>query len=144
MIRSAILASGLLATLLPGAVAEAGDLEVMVNGIRDDSGTVRVALYGDAGAFMKTGAETAATFQKSSAGSMRFVFAGLATGTYALAVFHDADSDGALDTNMLGMPTEGYGFSNDARGGFGPPRFAEAAIAVPAEGKARTTVQLGY
>lgn len=49
----------------------------------------------------------------------------------AVAVFLDANDDGMLNKNSLGIPVEPYGFSNDARRTFGPPRFADAAVAWP-------------
>ena len=50
-------------------------------------------------------------------------------GTYAVAVHHDANANGAMDSNFLGMPKEGYGVSNDVRSRFRPPRFSEAQCA---------------
>ena len=55
-------------------------------------------------------------------------FAGIASGTYAVSVFHDENSNGKLDTNIMGIPREGVGASNNARGHFGPPKFAAAAF----------------
>ncbi len=49
-------------------------------------------------------------------------------GPFAIAVFHDENEDGALDQNILGIPTEPYGFSQDARGTFGPPSFESARL----------------
>lgn len=60
-------------------------------------------------------------------------FTGLAQGVWAFAFIHDANDDGELDTNLFGVPTEGYGFSRDASGTFGPPDFEEAALVVGAE-----------
>jgi uncharacterized protein (DUF2141 family) len=54
-------------------------------------------------------------------------------GTYAVKVFHDENSNGELDTNFVGFPTEGFGFSNDAMGSFGPPDFEDAAFVVRTE-----------
>lgn len=51
-------------------------------------------------------------------------------GTYAVAVFHDANANGRMDSNFLGMPKEGYGVSNDVRPKFRAPRFSEAAVHV--------------
>lgn len=51
-------------------------------------------------------------------------------GTYAVAVHHDANSNGRMDSNFLGMPKEGYGVSNDVRPKFRAPRFSEAAVHV--------------
>ena len=55
-------------------------------------------------------------------------FEGIPPGTYARAVIHDEDMNGKLDTNWLGIPTEGYGFSNDATGVLGPPPFSAASF----------------
>ena len=59
----------------------------------------------------------------------------------AIAVYHDANSNKKLDKNFFGVPTEHYGFSNDARGVFGPPSFEETAIKVIA-GKQVLSIQL--
>ena len=47
-------------------------------------------------------------------------------GEYAVKAFHDEDNNDDLNTNLLGIPIEDYGFSNDARGMFGPPDWADA------------------
>ena len=52
----------------------------------------------------------------------------LPAGPYAVAAFHDLNGNGKLDRTALGPPAEPYGFSNDARGNFGPPGFDSAAI----------------
>ncbi len=51
----------------------------------------------------------------------------------ALAVVHDENMNGKLDTNLLGIPKEGYGFSNDAKASLGAPTFSAASF--PYEGK---------
>lgn len=62
-------------------------------------------------------------------------FNDIAPGFYAAKVFHDVDGDGRIDTNVLGIPTEPYGFSKDAMGMFGPPSFKQAAFEVGKESK---------
>jgi len=52
-------------------------------------------------------------------------------GEYAVSIFHDIDKNGELNTNAIGIPNEPYGFSNDARGRFGPPKFKNAKFAFP-------------
>ncbi len=47
-------------------------------------------------------------------------------GTYSLAIVHDENENMKLDTNFFGVPKEGYGFSNNVRGRFGPPKFSDA------------------
>ena len=49
-------------------------------------------------------------------------------GTYALAVIHDENRNGELDTNWLGVPTEGYGSSSDAKAALGAPSFSAAKV----------------
>lgn len=55
-------------------------------------------------------------------------FADLPAGTYALSVWHDANANGRLDTNFVGVPREPVGTSNNAEGRMGPPRFEAAAF----------------
>ena len=52
----------------------------------------------------------------------------IAPGTYALAVVHDENMNGKLDAIWLGVPTEGYGFSNDATAALGAPSFSAASF----------------
>lgn len=47
-------------------------------------------------------------------------------GIYAIRVFHDENSNGQLDSNILGIPTEDYGYSNNASSWFGPPSWKKA------------------
>ncbi len=62
-------------------------------------------------------------------------------GTYALAVFHDVNSDGELNTNFLGIPKEDYGFSNNARSKFRAPYFNEAAFSFSGQNTITVTVR---
>lgn len=55
-------------------------------------------------------------------------FLDIPPGAYALAVIHDENMNGELDTNFIGVPMEGYGFSNDVRAMFGPPSFSAASF----------------
>jgi uncharacterized protein (DUF2141 family) len=56
----------------------------------------------------------------------KIVIENIPYGTYALAVLHDENDNFKLDTNFLGIPKEGYGFSNNVKGMFGPPSFNRA------------------
>lgn len=64
-------------------------------------------------------------------------------GIYALAVYHDADSDRGFDRTSLGLPSEGFGFSNNPRTFLGMPNFGSVRIPVPRSGT-RTMVKLKY
>jgi uncharacterized protein (DUF2141 family) len=64
-------------------------------------------------------------------------------GIYALAVYHDADSDRSFDRTGLGLPSEGFGFSNNPPTFLGMPNFSSVRISVPRSGT-RTMVKLKY
>ncbi len=141
-------AAGLgLAALLAAGPAQAADLDVAVTGVRSDEGAVRVAIHRRlAGAeFPAEESVVAGAFFRAGSGPARLVFAGLPPGDYALAAFHDADGDGELGTNLLGVPVEGYGFSRGAHGAMGPPAFDDAAVTLGADGGAvSVVVPIGY
>lgn len=54
------------------------------------------------------------------------VFTNVRPGVYGISAYHDENGNNKLDTNVVGMPTEDYGASRNARGTFGPPNFADA------------------
>ena len=127
--------------------AAAADLEVHIDGLRSPDGHVRVALHRQVaeGAFPGDDGLVSASFRRAAQGAVRFVFADVAPGAYAVAAFHDADGDGALNQNVVGMPIEGHGFSNGARGFMGPPSFEDAAVAVgESEAVVSVTVSIDY
>ena len=67
----------------------------------------------------------------------------LPAGRYAVAVYHDIDSDGVFDTNVLGIPTEDYGFSRNASPGFfSPPSFADAAFDLSEQGRKMIVIDM--
>jgi uncharacterized protein (DUF2141 family) len=97
--------------------------------LRHDKGQAVCALFSSAADFLKKGEKAAA--RSTSAISDRHAvceFHGVAPGTYAISVFHDENSNGKLDTNFMGIPREGVGASNNAKGHLGPPKFAAAAF----------------
>jgi uncharacterized protein (DUF2141 family) len=128
-------------TLLPAA-ARAGDITVTVKGVKDASGAVLGAVYDEAG-FMQQPKAKAVARAKAQAGSVVLSFHNVPAGRLAVAAFHDANGDGKLNRNNLGVPTEGYGFSNDAQGAGGPPKFGQAAFSFDGGAKA-LSVDLDY
>jgi uncharacterized protein (DUF2141 family) len=112
--------------LFASAPALALDLTVVVTGARSAQGTISAALYDSERGWL----ETALRGERIAAGDGRgvFVFRDLPAGTYAVAAFHDENGNGKLDRNLLGMPTESFGFSRDAQAMFGPPEFADAVL----------------
>ena len=109
------------------ALASAANLTVTVKDVRNANGSVLIAVY-DLSGFGKPELAKAKQKAGANAGEVKFVFQGLPAGKYAVAAFHDENGNGKLDRNSLGVPTEGYGFSNDAQGTTGPPNFNQAAF----------------
>ena len=66
-----------------------------------------------------------------------------APGTYALAVYHDANANRHIDRSGIGLPEEGYGFSNNAPALFGLPSFGRVRLQVPRTGMT-TSIRLRY
>lgn len=104
-------------------------IHVEIGGLRNDKGQVLCALYSSAEGFPKK-SDKALAHAKSpiSGGHAVCEFADIAAGTFAVSVFHDENSNGKLDTNIMGIPREGVGASNNAKGHLGPPKFEAAAF----------------
>lgn len=122
------------AAILTASVAGAADLTIHIDDVKSASGNLMVALFSSAGNFLKkpdngTGAPAAASDNK-------IVFKDLPAGEYAFAVYHDANSNGKMDKNLIGIPTEDYAFSNNAMGKMGPPNYDDAKFVLPAAGAA--------
>jgi|WetSurMetagenome_2_1015567.scaffolds.fasta_scaffold134242_2 uncharacterized protein (DUF2141 family) len=113
--------------LTQASKVETGTLLVMVQGFKNTDGQLMVGLYNTAGDYINKdpykGSKTAI-----SANQELIKFENIPYGDYAIAVIHDMNMDGKLDKNAIGIPTEGYGFSNDAMGKYGPPTFLEASF----------------
>ncbi|MDP9900833.1 DUF2141 domain-containing protein [Variovorax ginsengisoli] len=122
----------LAAALLLPLAANAADLRVTVSDGPVASATLYVALFATAEA-MAADKPLASQTLPMRDGTAQLVFIGLPQGHYALKSFADENGNGKLDTNLVGLPTERYGFSNDAKGRMGPPGFDAAAVQLDAD-----------
>ena len=95
------------------AAAHAGDLNVTITDIREAKGTLMVAVVNSDAAWNNEAKPVAAKKIEAVKGEVSLQFSGLPPGTYAVQVMHDENGNNQLDTNFLGIPTEGYGFSNN-------------------------------
>jgi uncharacterized protein (DUF2141 family) len=93
--------------------ATATDLTVNVEGIREARGTIRLELDGSAAAWDNKEKPTAVGSTPAVVGAVTYTFKGLPPGRYAVGVYHDANDNGKLDMNFLGIPKEDFGISND-------------------------------
>jgi uncharacterized protein (DUF2141 family) len=94
--------------------------------LREQGGVVRCGLFRKA-SWLKSPVATATA--RADAATALCVFEKIPPGVYGLSAFHDKNKNGKLDTNLLGIPSEDYGASNNARGTFGPPSFEDAKFA---------------
>ncbi|MEM1094088.1 MAG: DUF2141 domain-containing protein [Bacteroidota bacterium] len=123
-----VLATGALSGL---AHAQDATLTVAVTGVSSDKGEVKCSLFDQADAYPdKYDKALLIDTQTADPDGTTCRFEGLAAGTYALAVFHDKNANGKLDTNFVGVPKEDWAASNDARPSMRKPRFSEAAFTI--------------
>jgi uncharacterized protein (DUF2141 family) len=105
-------------------------IHVKVLNIRNNTGTVDCALFDSPDGFPYEALHSAmkAVVMRVRNTQARCDFEDIVPGTYALAVIHDENMNGKLDTNWLGIPKEGYGFSNDVKALLGAPSFSAASF----------------
>lgn len=120
---------------LSSASAFAGDLTVKLHGIRAQTGLVKLALVDSQEAWDGKAAPVQADGAPAQGEEARFTFKDLKPGNYAVMITHDENGNGKLDTNVVGMPLEGYGFSNNPQV-MRKPTWAEARFQVTATGAA--------
>lgn len=129
--------------ILGAGPPQTGSVLVEVLGLRSAKGLVQACLTAVAAKFPNCNKDPAAlriTVPARPGETLHFI--NVPPGKYAIALFHDENSNDRLDTTLM-IPREGYGFSRDAPIRFGPPRFAAAAMVV-AETELRTVIHLRY
>ena len=109
--------------------AQAATVTVIVTNIRESSGDIRASLCADEASY-KADECPGEAIAKAHQGTTILTFPNVAPGTYAIQLIHDRNSNGKMDFNFLGIPREGFGFSNNAKPGFSQPRFSKVAFTV--------------
>ena len=124
----------MIAWLMMVTVGHAGALTVDIEGLRSRTGVVQVALFRTVEGYPQH-AELAAQTRTVTVELPTTVvtFDEVEPGTWALAVLHDENANGRLDTTLLGVPKEGIGASRDATRRLGEPRFDDARFEVAAD-----------
>lgn len=121
----------IIATLcFPTLVFTQNQITVDFSNIKLIKGQIFVGLYASEGDFMKEDKNFRNCITPVSSSSAQCILENIPDGKYAITVFHDENGNGRLDTGMFGIPKEGYGFSNNARGMFGPPSFLDSSFEV--------------
>jgi uncharacterized protein (DUF2141 family) len=117
---------------------------VTVEGVRSSQGLIAMTLYADdSRRFLARRGSLYVGRVPASASSTRVCIHLPGPGTYALAVYHDADGNRSFNRSGIGLPAEGYGFSNNAPAIFGLPSFSRVRMNVPRTGMG-TSIRLRY
>jgi len=111
--------------------ARAADVEASVNNVGSAKGHVVCAIFGSSQGFPKD-MQKALKYVRIPATlpGVTCSFPGLAAGRYAISVLHDENDDGIMNTNLLGIPREGYGVSNNRTYATKAPNFEESQFVV--------------
>lgn len=113
----------------PGVSASAARLFMTVTHIRHSGGTITFTLYGnDPAKFLAHHGKIGLIRVPVTANTVTGCFALSAPGTYAVAIYDDANNNHRFDTTMVGLPAEDYGFSNNPRIILAPPGLHAAAF----------------
>jgi uncharacterized protein (DUF2141 family) len=101
-------------------------LSIHISGISKIKGSLFIAVFRATDDFPVFGKQYKGIVKEVEGKSQNYTFDNLPEGEYALAIYQDANRNKILDKNLLGIPTEIYGFSNNARRNFSAPSFQEA------------------
>jgi uncharacterized protein (DUF2141 family) len=144
-----VLSAMVLTVAMHGRIAAAGPvkapnlLRVHVIGLRNDHGNVRCSLFTSTEGFPGDGERAITVIAPIVDRIATCEFARIPPGAYAVVLFHDENADGKFNRNWIGLPQEGYGFSNDARAYLHPPSFTDASFSF-AGGTLDTRVDIHY
>jgi len=122
--------------LEPGAcAADETAVTLVVENVAVGRGMIRAALYdNDPEHFTKSEAALVQAAAPAREGETELCLPVSQPGTYAITVFHDQNSNGKLEKNFIGLPTEPWGISNNPPFRLSRPKLAEAAFEVPEGG----------
>jgi len=108
--------------------ATAAELKINVSSIPSSQGHLLVALFSGEESYTSGKSQWSSRI-KVSGDKEQVTFTNLPDGEYAVKMYHDENDNMELDTNILGIPSEGYGFSNN-KGQFGQPDYQDASFMV--------------
>lgn len=130
-----LLLAALLSTAASALAQESGRVQLEVAGLQGASGDIYISVYDSADKWL--GEDVVLTqkvvIAEALKGDLVLSELNLPAGNYAFSVFYDANNNGKLDTNFIGIPKEPVALSNNARPKFGPPKYKDAVFAVGAE-----------
>ena len=101
---------------------------LFIDGIEKVEGEIRIAMFDSKEKYTKD--PVYAVVLPVDSTTITWKEESLPFGDYAIAVYHDKNTNGKIDTNLLGIPKENYGFSNNARGRFGPASWEDSKFRI--------------
>ncbi len=115
--------------LSPNSVSTHGQIKVKVTNIEDIEGDILIGVFHDPEVFLERGKFLKGEiFPVKQLNSQEFIMTDIPFGTYAVAVYHDKNSNTYLDKNFFGVPKEPYGFYKHVRAKWSEPQFSEASF----------------
>jgi uncharacterized protein (DUF2141 family) len=99
-------------------------------------------VYNNKSTFKTVGQEIIGVKLDAKRGDITYTFKNLNSGIYAISIFHDVNKNNTLDKNFLGIPNEGYGFSNNIRPIFRGANFEESKFKFYKDTK--LNIKVGY
>jgi len=100
-----------------------------ITGLRSEKGQVRIAVFNSPETWLGEHPAYSSTINVDSQ-TVTWKLNDVPYGDYGIAVFHDENKNGKMDKNLLGIPKERYGFSNNVRATFGAPKWEKGKFAV--------------
>ncbi len=130
MKKTILTIAGILIAIMTFATGngDANTLTVTIKNFANTDGKARVTLFDSEANFLNKGKMQILDIADKS--QLQVTFENVANGTYTLSIIHDENNNGELDTAIFGIPTEDYGFSNNAKGKFGPPAYKDCTFEV--------------
>lgn len=120
-------------------------IKVTINHIENSKGHILVSLFSSKDGFPDDPEKAVRKARLTIHNNQAWVlFTGLPPGNYAVAILHDENDDGRMNKNFFGLPTEGYGFSNNVMGTFGPPSFSKASFYFNNNSVTETSIKTKY
>lgn len=105
--------------------SQTGEINVTITNLKNTDGYLLIGLYNNAQDFPIDGKQYRKEFVKVHSKTFTYTFKNLPAGDYAIAVCHDENADQKCNHNLLGIPTERYGFSNNVKPKLSAPSFSK-------------------
>ena len=122
--------------------AQTAILNIKITNIQPLSGKVMVALFNSKETYFNIDQMYAGREIPADSSIVTCVFQDIPNGTYAITIYHDADENGEMNRSWIGMPKEGYAFSNNFTSAIRPASFNDAAFLL--QGDTTLEIKMNY